>query len=61
MPFLVHLLCTVVVGNLEVRQKLLEEDEVLDRGGALLTILETFRQELGRGRLAGSGDKGSSS
>ena len=31
-PFLVHLLCTVVVGNPEVRQKLLEEDDVLDRG-----------------------------
>jgi Lon protease-like protein len=46
-PFLVHLLCTVVVGNLEVRQKLLEEDRVLDRGRALLTILETLGQELG--------------
>jgi Lon protease-like protein len=46
-PFLVHLLCTVVVGNLEVRQKLLEEDKVLDRGRALLTILDTLSQELG--------------
>jgi hypothetical protein len=46
--FLVHILCTIVVGSPEVRQKLLEEDRVLDRGRALLTILDTFRQELGR-------------
>jgi uncharacterized protein len=48
MAFLVHILCTIVIGSPEVRQKLLEEDRVLDRGRALLTILETFRQELGR-------------
>jgi Lon protease-like protein len=48
MTFLVHMLCTIVIGSPEVRQKLLEEDRVIDRGRALLTILETFRQELGR-------------
>lgn len=48
LPFAVHMLCTVVVGNPEVRQKLLEEDDVLMRGQALVTMLETFRQELGR-------------
>jgi Lon protease-like protein len=47
-PFLVHMLCTIVIGSPEVRQKLLEEDRVEDRGRALLTILETFGQELGR-------------
>jgi Lon protease-like protein len=46
--FLVHILCTIVIGSPDVRQKLLEEDSVLDRARALLTILETFRQELGR-------------
>jgi Lon protease-like protein len=48
MTFLVHMLCTIVIGSPDVRQKLLEEDRVLDRGRALLTMLETFRQELGR-------------
>jgi Lon protease-like protein len=48
LPFAVHMLCTVVVGNPEVRQKLLEEDDVLMRGQALVTMLDTFRQELGR-------------
>jgi uncharacterized protein HemY len=47
-PFLVHMLCTIVIGSPEVRQKLLEEDRLEDRGRALLTILETFGQELGR-------------
>jgi Lon protease-like protein len=47
-PFLVHMLCTIVIGSPEVRQKVLEEDRVEDRGRALLTILETFGQELGR-------------
>jgi hypothetical protein len=37
-----------VIGSPEVRQKLLEEDDVLVRGQALVTMLETFRQELGR-------------
>ena len=48
MPFLVHMLCTIVIGSPDVRQKLLEEDRLVDRGRALLTILETFGQELGR-------------
>jgi uncharacterized protein len=48
LPFAVHMLCTVVIGSPEVRQKLLEEDDVLVRGQALVTMLETFRQELGR-------------
>jgi Lon protease-like protein len=47
-PFLVHMLCTIVIGSPEVRQKLLEEDRVVERGRALITILETLRQELGR-------------
>src|SRR5262245_25160541 len=35
MTFLVHILCTIVIGSPEVRQKLLEEDRVIDRGKAL--------------------------
>lgn len=46
--FLVHMLCTIVIGSPEIRQKLLEEDSLLHRGRGLLTILDTLRQELGR-------------
>lgn len=42
--FLVNLLATVVVGNAQVRQNLLEVDEIAVRGQHLLTILDTQTQ-----------------
>lgn len=44
--FLVNVMTTVVVGNPAVRQSLLEEDRVYERGRHLATLLETLRQEL---------------
>jgi uncharacterized protein len=46
LDFLVNVMATVVVGNPAVRQSLLEEDRVFERGRCLATLLETLRQEL---------------
>ncbi len=54
--FLVNVMSTVVVAGPALRQSLLEEDRIYERGRHLAVLLETLRQELegnGRGRPGG--------
>jgi Lon protease-like protein len=54
--FLVNVMATTVVAGAPLRQSLLEEDRVYERGRALAVLLETLRQELeGGGRGPSSG------
>lgn len=55
--FLVNVMSTVVVAGSALRQSLLEEDRIFERGRHLAVLLETLRQELeGDGRRRPGGE-----